>query len=265
MYLSQEKYEKLTREVKKRSDESNIWNKGKRKAKYRSFEFLTLEQCNEYCEIYLSENMKGLKEVVNKVINKQSKKKGRSYSDNEKFELRDLGYEVFVMSLGTYNPNAKCTFKTFFYGNLSRKFYSYGRDITRFSRCNWEPVIDEKTNKYKRDKNGNIIKKPVFDISIYSVHSKNDGNKELWEFLETDKSIEDDVFGEEIEDTVEQFLNNISRNARKVATYIMNGYTRDEMSQMGINNSLYRDAINEFKTFDNVHILLGGKINGKNR
>lgn len=269
MYLTQGQYEKLIAEMKRRSEESNIWKEGKREAKYRNYNPLTLEQCNEYCEFYLSEDMKKLKEVVNKVIDKLGRKKGRYYSENEKYELRDLAYEVFVMSLGTYNPNAKCTFNTFFYGNLSRKFYSHGRDITRRSRCNWEPVIDEKTKRYKLDEEGNIVRKPIFDISMYTSISDNKKNTELWETFKCNESVEDSVFKNEediINKEVKNFMENISKNAKKVATYIMDGYSEEIIiSEKGITRRQYTNAINEFRMFENIHILLGGKTNGKNR
>lgn len=269
MYLTQEQYDRLIAEMKRRSDESNIWKEGKRKAKYRNYEPLTLEECNEYCEYYLSENMKKFKEVVNKVIDKQSRKKGRYYSENERYELRDLSYEVFMMSLGTYSPKANCTFNTFFYGNLSRKFYSHGRDKTRSSRCNWEPVIDEKTNRYKLDEEGNIVRKPIFDISMYTPMSDSKNNSELWETFKCNESVEDSIFKEDeeiINKYVENFMENISRNAKKVATYIMDGYSEEVIvNEKGITRRQYTNAINEFRMFDNIHILLGGKVNGKNR
>lgn len=258
MYFTQEQYETLTREILKRSND-----------KTRTGIWLSFEQCEKYCEYYLSNKMKELKEVTNAVITRMENNK--TVLDNrEKYELKDLSYEVFVLTLGTYNPEANCSFKTFLYGNLKRKFYTYGRDKTRKSRCNWEPEWDEENRCYKKDKNGNIVKKPVFDISMYSVEKKDGNEKEIWQFFKAKDNVENAVIEkqmpvEEYSDSVKAFLENMSRDAKIVATYILEGYTKEMIIECkGITTEQYNNAIREFGTFENVHILLGGQCNAKN-
>lgn len=258
MYFTQEQYETLTREILKRSND-----------KTRTGIWLSFEQCEKYCEYYLSNKMKELKEVTNAVITRMENNK--TVLDNrEKYELKDLSYEVFVLTLGTYNPEANCSFKTFLYGNLKRKFYTYGRDKTRKSRCNWEHEWDEENRCYKKDKNGNIVKKPAFDISMYSVEKKDGNEKEIWQFFKAKDNVENAVIEkqmpvEEYSDSVKAFLENMSRDAKIVATYILEGYTKEMIIECkGITTEQYNNAIREFGTFENVHILLGGQCNAKN-
>lgn len=258
MYFTQEQYETLTRAILKRSND-----------KTRTGIWLSFEQCEKYCAYYLSNKMKELKKVTNAVITKMENNK-TVLDDREKYEMKDLSYEVFVLTLGTYNPEANCSFKTFLYGNLKRKFYTYGRDKTRKSRCNWEHEWDEENRCYKKDKNGNIVKKPVFDISMYSVEKKDGNEKEIWQFFKAQDNVENAVIEkqmlvEEYSDSVKAFLENMSRDAKIVATYILDGYTKEMIIECkGITTEQYNNAIREFGTFENVHILLGGQCNAKN-
>nr|DAR20257.1 MAG TPA: putative RNA polymerase [Caudoviricetes sp.] len=258
MYFTQEQYDRLTLAMLDRSND-----------KSRTVIYLSFEECERYCEHYLSNKMKELKKVTNAVIGRLENDK-TNFDDREIYELKDLSYEVFVLTLGTYNPKANCSFKTFFYGNLLRKFYTYGRDKTRKSRCNWEQVWDDEHHCYKRDENGNIVKKPVFDISMYSVEKKDGNEKEIWQYFKAKDNVENTVIEkqmpiEEYSDSVKAFLENMSRDAKIIATYILDGYTKEMIIECkGITTEQYNNAIREFGTFENVHILLGGQCNAKN-
>ena len=258
MYFTQEQYDRLTLAMLDRSND-----------KSRTVIHLSFEECERYCEHYLSNKMKELKKVTNAVIGRLENDK-TNFDDRERYELKDLSCEVFVLTLGTYNPKANCSFKTFLYGNLLRKFYTYGRDKTRKSRCNWEQVWDDEHHCYKRDENGNIVKKPVFDISMYSVEKKDGNEKEIWQFFKAKDNVENAVIEkqmpvEEYSDSVKAFLENMSRDAKIVATYILDGYTKEMIIECkGITTEQYNNAIREFGTFENVHILLGGQCNAKN-
>ena len=258
MYFAQEQYDRLTLAMLDRSND-----------KSRTVIYLSFEECERYCEYYLSNKMKELKKVTNAVIDRLENEK-TNFDNREKYELKDLSYVVFVLTLGTYNPKANCSFKTFLYGNLLRKFYTYGRDKTRKSRCNWEQVWDDEHHCYKRDENGNIVKKPVFDISMYSIEKKDGNEKEIWQYFKAKDNVENTVIEkqmpiEEYSDSVKAFLENMSRDAKIVATYILDGYTKEMIIECkGITTEQYNNAIREFGTFENVHILLGGQCNAKN-
>lgn len=271
MYFTQEQYETLKYEIKRRSEESKIWNKdGKRKAKYKkNHTAMSYEECEKYCEFYLSDNMRELNLIINKVLAKIRNEK-EYFDERERYELKDLAYEVFVLSLGTYDPKAECSFKTFLYGNIFRKSTTYGRDRTRMSRCNCEPKWDKENKCYALNKRGEIDMRPVFDISMYSVIKKDGNEKEIWQDFKAKDNVENTVIEkqiplEEYSDSVKAFLENMSRDARNVATYILDGYTKETIIKCkGVTTEQYNNAIREFRTFENVHILLGGQCNAKN-
>ena len=110
---------------------------------------------------------------------------------------------------------------------------------------------------------------PLFDISMYSTAEKEGKEKEIWEYFEAEYNVEDVVMEneepkEEYSNTIKEFLENISRDARIVAEYILDGYTKDMIIECkGVTVEQYNDAIREFGTLKNVHILLGGKGNAK--
>lgn len=225
---------------------------------------MTKEQAEKIANQYLSNNMKELKSIVNQLI---KKKKMPKYFNED---LMEIGEDVFIQSIYTYSPESKASFKTFLWGNIWRKFWTYRRDITKSCRCVLEPEIDEETKDYKRDKNGKIIMRPLFDISMYSTAEKEGNEKEIWEYFESEYNVEDIVMEneepkEEYSNTINEFLENISRDARIVAEYILDGYSKDMIIKCkGVTTEQYNDAIREFGTLKNVHILLGGKCNAKN-
>ena len=224
------------------------------------------EQAKEIEKEFLSHNMKGLKLVISKLILRKNLPK--SYDD----DLKSLACVIFVQSMYTYDPKSEASFRTFLWGNIWRKFWTYERDLTRPSRCVWEPVIDEETGQYKRDDSGEVIFQPVFDISIYSKwNGDRKEDKELWEYFEASDSVEDvvmEIENPELEysNSVEKFLNNLSRDSKKVALYILDGYTKETIIEYkGVTVEQYNNAIREFEILDNLHILMGGQCNAKNR
>lgn len=225
---------------------------------------MTEQQAKEIEKLYLNNNMKVLKSIIEKLVEK------KGVIDSCEDDLRSLGQLVFFQSMFTYDPKREASFKTYLIGNIWRKFKTYGRDKTRKSRCNWEQVWDDENRCYKRDENGNIVKKPVFDISMYSVEKKDGNEKEIWQFFKAKDNVENAVIEkqmpiEEYSDSVKAFLENMSRDAKIVATYILDGYTKEIIIECkGITTEQYNNAIREFGTFENVHILLGGQCNAKN-
>lgn len=130
-------------------------------------EFLTPEEADEIQQTYLDNDMRELKKICKTLIYKK-KKSSQDLPTLHDAELESLAVEVFLSSLLKYNSDVKCTFKTYLYGNIWRKYWTYTRDIERKKRCVFVPDIDEETGKQKFDKDGNPKEKPVFDISIYS-------------------------------------------------------------------------------------------------
>lgn len=255
MYFTQEQYETLTRAILDRSND-----------KSRTVIYLSFEECERYCEHYLSNKMKELKKVTNAVIGRLENDK-TNFDDRERYELKDLSYEVFVLTLGTYNPKANCSFKTFLYGNLLRKFYTYGRDKTRKSRCNWEQVWDDEHHCYKRDENGNIVKKPVFDISMYSKktssRSNNSGEgREIWESFEYKKDFVNEIIErennkeDEFSKEMKEYLESLSSIQVRILKLIANGFEKEEIvSTLCISKELYLDSIRAIKDIKRIRLL----------
>lgn len=255
MCFTQEQYETLTKAILKRSND-----------KTRTGIWLSFEQCEKYCEYYLSNKMKELKKVTNAVITRMENNK-TVLDDREKYELKDLSYEVFVLTLGTYNPEANCSFKTFLYGNLKRKFYTYGRDKTRKSRCNWEPVWDDEYHCYKRDESGNIVKKPVFDISMYSKktssRSNNSGDgREIWESFEYKKDFVNELIErennkeDEFSKEMKEYLESLSSIQVRILKLVANGFEKEEIvSTLCISKELYSDSIRAIKDIKRIRLL----------
>ena len=154
-------------------------------------ESLTPEETEKIQQIYLDNDMYELKKICKTLIYKK-KKSSKDLPTLHDAELESLAVEVFLSSLLKYNSDVKCTFKTYLYGNIWRKYWTYTRDIERKKRCVFVPDIDEETGKQKFDKDGNPKEKPVFDISIYSQIDE-DG-MQLWETFVSGKTVEDVVF-----------------------------------------------------------------------
>ena len=97
MYFTQEQYETLKDEIKRRSEESKIWNKdGKRKAKYKKkHTAMSYEECEKCCEFYLSDNMRELNLIINKVLAKIRNEK-EYFDERERYELKDLAYDCLL-------------------------------------------------------------------------------------------------------------------------------------------------------------------------
>ena len=181
--------------------------------------------------------MKELSSITKAVIDKLENNKTK-LDNREKYELEDLSHEIFVITLGTYNPNVKCSFKTFLYGNLLRRFETYKRDRVRFSRCNWEPKWDEINGCYKKDEDGKLEQRPVFDISMYSNKTHTKSGKE------------------EYSNAMQKYLKTLSCVQIEILKLISNGYGKDEIiKKLGISARLYSDSLAAIKDMKRTRIL----------
>ena len=93
-------------------------------------EFLTPEEADEIQQTYLDNDMRELKKICKTLIYKK-KKSSQDLPTLHDAELESLAVEVFLSSLLKYNSDVKCTFKTYLYGNIWRKYWTYTRDIER--------------------------------------------------------------------------------------------------------------------------------------
>ena len=130
-------------------------------------ESLTPEEAEKIQQTYLDDDMRELKKICKTLIYKK-KKSSQDLPTLHDAELESLAVEVFLSSLLKYNSDVKCTFKTYLYGNIWRKYWTYTRDIERKKRCVFVPDIDEETGKQKVDKEG---KRSLYLISPYILKS----------------------------------------------------------------------------------------------
>ena len=258
-YITKEDYINLREYVKNRSKDHE----------YKTF--LTYKEVKDICNYYLQHKMSGLRKVVSRVI---SRLENESIIDDRiKEEFRARSLDIFMISVGTFNPNRdikdgskkRSTFETFLYGNLERKFQEHMRDCTRSCRCEYVPDIDPETGIQKLDDNGNPKKKPVFELSLYMQIGE---NKELHEGIKSKYNTEQNSLFEPeyIGENTNKFLRNLSNKNRKIAEYIMDGLTQENIELMyGITKTEYNNAIAEFLLFENVSILKGRMYHGTKR
>lgn len=218
-------------------------------------EFLTPEEADEIQQTYLDNDMCELKKICKTLIYKK-KKSSQDLPTLHDAELESLAVEVFLSSLLKYNSDVKCTFKTYLYGNIWRKYWTYTRDIERKKRCVFVPDIDEETGKQKFDKDGNPKEKPVFDISIYSQIDE-DG-MQLWETFVSGKTVEDVVFqnDQEMSSLMREYTSKLSRVQSVILHMLADGFNEEEILQnLHISKSLYNDSLKAIRNNSNTRIL----------
>lgn len=206
------------------------------------FDNLNDEQLNlidEYCK----DDMKKLKKVCNPIIIRIG-----GISDKDYDELYSLAQWILLKCIRNYDKeNEKgCSFNTYLFNIMERRLYStYIRDRNRGKRSNT-----------KVDKKGNVIFIP--DISL---DAPTPDCIDILERLVSNNNVENEVIGtDDIPKSVEDFLDNVSKQNREIAEYIMNGYSISEIQEfLHITLSDYNDAIREFKSYENVCLLLGGR------
>ena len=217
-------------------------------------EFLTPEEAEKIQQIYLDNDMYELKKICKTLIYKK-KKSSKDLPTLHDAELESLAVEVFLSSLLRYDSSVKCTFKTFLYGNIWRKYWTYTRDIERKKRCTYVPDIDEETGKQKVDKNGNPKEKPVFDVSIYS---QIDDGVQLWESFVSKKSVEDIVFEDvqEMSSSMREYTSKLSRVQLAILNMLADGFKEEEiLHNLHISKQLYNDSLKAIHSNVNTRIL----------
>jgi len=92
----------------------------------------------------------------------------------------------------------------------------------------------------------------IYDDEV-SGHSKIKSNFDLDEELD----LKEEIVDEKKNKRVKKFLENISKKNRRVAEMIMDGRNVANITEVcGISYSQYRDAISEFRLYENISILL---------
>ena len=203
----------------------------------------------ELVTYYSKDNMARLKRICNSIIsmkNVDQKDYDDLYSDAQK---------VLLESVQTFDETADCSFNTFLTGNIKRSFYDWSRDQLTWKRSNLEYETDE-NGEIKRDKNGNPIKKKVYDVPM-DVPLE-DGSY-LREKIPSDFSVETAI-GLNSDDTVEKvnvLLGSLSRLQRQIAILKMKKVPVGKIRKfLNISQSDYENAIELIKRNENMAIFL---------
>lgn len=207
----------------------------KQKAMYQSLTEEQLEIVNEYFD----NNMKMLKKICDPLI--FHKKVPESYHE----DLYGVASDVLIESLIGFDPNKKCSFKTFLMGNIKRAFYDWTRDSTRLCRCN---IQTDAEGKIVRDKDGNVIIIP----SIPFDEPAEDGT-DMKEKIASDFNIEDNLpeeIGFSSDNTenwhpvVKDYLNGLSPLQRKIILMLSRNKDRDEICKtLNITYNHYENSL----------------------
>lgn len=218
----------------------------KQKEMYQSLTEHQLKIIDEY----LADDMKKLKKICDPLIFY----KGTPEIYHE--DLYGVATDVLIESLDSFDPSKKCSFKTFFIGNVKRAFYDWTRDNTRLCRCN---IQTDAEGKIVRDKDGNVIIIP----SIPFDEPAEDGT-DLREKIASDFSVEDNL-SEEIgfssDDRVELFLGKLGKTQREILKLLMEGYGSLEVKEkLKITDSEYNSAMAEVRK--SKHLSLFNKKSG---
>lgn len=201
---------------------------------------------DEYCK----DNGKKLDKICRKLI---YKKDVPLYLEDD---LYSLAQWTFLESLKQYDETKEIKFETFLIGNIWRSFYDWTRDGQRGVRCN---LLRDGKGKIVRDKKN---KNKVTIISSISLDAKLEEDVDWAEKVASDFNLDDEVClsSKSHSEKVNMFLKNISKRERKIAECIMEGYLPQEIQKiLHISRTDYNDAIKDFKTYENVCILLGGR------
>lgn len=189
------------------------------------------------------------------------------YCENNMQRLKYISYQIFSK-----------------FGGISEKYYDDFYSIANMVLWNDIQSFDESKgisfenilkfhlrNKFKtamtkrnrKKRGGTNDRYGSQEVSLDAPVSSQDGNDtNLLEIISNDmkSDMEDQVTGLKYSDRVGKFLDNLSRRNRKIAMYIMVGYDPKDIKRiLNISEREYNQAILEFRLYENICILKGGK------
>lgn len=204
---------------------------------------MTTEQIdliNDFCK----DDMRKLKQICFFIWGKR----GIPYLYHD--DLYDDALNVLSESVLTFNPERNASFITYLSLNIRKSFGQWYRDnYLRAKRNNL--ALDER-GRIKRDEKGNpiIISNISFDAPI------DDDGTNLCEKISCSKTVEDEIFKEDVSDNIKKYLSNLSEDQRKVAYLIMEGYLKTEiMDILHMEQKDFSDCMNGLRAYRNISIL----------
>lgn len=189
---------------------------------------------------YSENNMQRLKYISYQIFSKFG-----GISDKDYDEFYSIANWVLLQDLITFDESKGIAFENILKFHLRNKFKT------------------AMTKRNRKKRGGTEGKYGSQEVSLDSPISNRDGSDtSLLEIISNDlkNNMEDQITGLKYSDRIDKFLNNLSRRNRKIAMYIMIGYdSKDIRRILNISEREYNQAILEFRLYENICILKGGK------
>jgi DNA-directed RNA polymerase specialized sigma subunit len=201
------------------------------------------------------------------ILNEYQQKLANYYSENNMQRLKYISYQIFSKFGGISNKDYDDFYSIanmVLWNDVQNFDESKGisfENILKFHLRNKFKTAMTKRNRKKRG--GTNDRYGSQEVSLDAPVSSQDGNDtNLLEIISNDmkSDMEDQVTGLKYSDRVGKFLDNLSRRNRKIAMYIMVGYDPKDIKRiLNISEREYNQAILEFRLYENICILKGGK------
>ena len=173
--------------------------------------------------------------------------KRKNVAQMEDMELLDDALMVLVESAKSYNPEIRCSFSTYLFGNIKRSFADWTRDRLRWKRCNLEL---DKNGNIKLDEDG---KYPI-PIPNVQLDTKNDDGLMLQEIIPSNFDVHEEASKNlDTDDKVEKFLQTLSNKQRKILELKMEDIPKEEiLHTLHISDREYQSEMKKIQLNSNL-------------
>lgn len=194
----------------------------------------------EFLDYYCENNMQRLKYISYQIFSKFGGISEKDYDD-----FYSIANMVLWNDIQSFDESKGISFENILKFHLRNKFKT------------------AMTKRNRKKRGGTNDRYGSQEVSLDAPVSSQDGNDtNLLEIISNDmkSDMEDQVTGLKYSDQVGKFLDNLSRRNRKIAMYIMVGYDPKDIKRiLNISEREYNQAILEFRLYENICILKGGK------
>lgn len=194
----------------------------------------------EFLDYYCENNMQRLKYISYQIFSKFGGISEKDYDD-----FYSIANMVLWNDIQSFDESKGISFENILKFHLRNKF---------------KTAMTKRNRKKRGGTNDRYGSQEVSLDAPVSIQDGNDTN--LLEIISNDmkSDMEDQVTGLKYSDRVGKFLDNLSRRNRKIAMYIMVGYDPKDIKRiLNISEREYNQAILEFRLYENICILKGGK------
>lgn len=194
----------------------------------------------EFLDYYCENNMQRLKYISYQIFSKFGGISEKDYDD-----FYSIANMVLWNDIQSFDESKGISFENILKFHLRNKFKT------------------AMTKRNRKKRGGTNDRYGSQEVSLDAPVSSQDGNDtNLLEIISNDmkSDMKDQVTGLKYSDRVGKFLDNLSRRNRKIAMYIMVGYDPKDIKRiLNISEREYNQAILEFRLYENICILKGGK------